>query len=216
MKVLGIDESGRGPVLGPLVLCGYLVEEEKLPLLKKLGVKDSKLLTADKRKKMFSELKKIATGTKIIQVPAHEIDSSDNLNKLEIRKMQEIINSVDAGRVVIDSPEVNVKRFSEKIRKGLGKKSAEIVSENYADRNHPEVSAASVMAKVTRDMEIRKLHKVYGNFGSGYTSDERTTVFLKDWIKMNKEFPADVRKSWITVGEMMREKQQKRLGSFVK
>lgn len=216
MKVLGIDESGRGPVLGPLVICGYLIDEKKIPLLKELGVKDSKLLTKEQRKEIFLKLKKIASGVRIIQVPASEIDSSDNLNKLEIRKMQEIINSVDAGRVVIDSPEVNVKRFSEKIRKGLDRKSVEIISENYADRNHPEVSAASVMAKVTRDMEIRKLHKVYGNFGSGYTSDERTTVFLKDWIKMNKEFPADVRKRWITAGELMREKQQKKLGSFVK
>ncbi len=216
MKVLGIDESGRGPVIGPLVICGYLVEEEKIPRLKKAGAKDSKLLTREQRKEMFSRLKKIASDVRIIQVPASEIDSSDNLNKLEIRKMHEIINSVDAGRVVIDSPEVNVKRFSEKIRKGLDKKSVEIVSENYADRKYPEVSAASVMAKVTRDSEIRKLHRVYGNFGSGYTSDERTTVFLKNWIKMNKEFPADVRKSWMTAGEMMREKQQKKLGSFVK
>ena len=213
MKVLGIDGSGRGPVLGPLVLCGYLIEEENLPLLKKLGVKDSKLLTADKRKKMFSELKKIAAGTKIIQVPAHEIDSSDNLNKLEIRKMQKIINSMQADRVYIDAPERNTKKFSEKITKGLEKKT-EIISENYADRKYLQVGAASIIAKVTRDAEIIKLHKIYGNFGSGYTSDERTIAFLKDWIKENKEFPPEVRKSWITAGELIREKQQKKLSAF--
>ena len=195
------------------MLCGYLVEKENLPLLRKLGVKDSKLLTADKRKKMFSELKKIAAGTKIIQVPAHEIDSSNNLNKLEIRKMQEIINFLKPDRVYIDAPERNVKRFSEKIAKGLEKKT-EIISENYADRKYLQVGAASIIAKIARDAEIVKLHKIYGNFGSGYTSDERTIAFLKDWIKENKEFPPEVRKSWITVGELIREKQQKKLSAF--
>ena len=215
MKILGIDESGRGPVLGPLVLCGYLIDEEKLPLLKKLGVKDSKLLTAEKREAMFLDLKKISDGIKIIKVPAHEIDSSDNLNTLEIRKMQEIINSLQADIVYIDSPEKNTKKFSQKITEGL-KNDVEIVAENYADSKYLQVGAASIVAKVTRDADILKLHKIYGNFGSGYTSDERTIAFLKDWIKKNKEFPLEVRKSWITIEEMMREKHQKKLDAFGK
>lgn len=205
-----------GPVIGPLVICGYLVDEKKLPHLKKAGAKDSKLLTKEQRNAAFLKLKKLAADIITLQVPAHEIDGFGNLNKLEIRKMQEAVNSVDAQRVVIDSPEVNVKKFSEKIRHGLDNKSIEIVSENFADRKYPEVGAASVIAKVTRDAEIRKLHKVYGNFGSGYTSDERTIAFLKDWIKMNKEFPGMVRKSWVTAEEMLREKQQKKLSAFGK
>ncbi|MBI2579938.1 MAG: ribonuclease HII [Candidatus Aenigmarchaeota archaeon] len=213
-NILGIDEAGRGPVLGPLVICGYLIDEKNMPALKKTGVKDSKLLTREQRKKMLPGLKKIASGVRIIQVPASEIDSSDNLNKLEIRKMQEIINSMQAERVYIDAPERNTKKFAGKIRHGLVSKGVEITAENFADRKYPEVSAASVIAKVTRDAEIKKLHRVYGNFGSGYTSDERTTGFLKDWIKMNKEFPKIVRKRWITAEEILREKQQKNLHLF--
>jgi ribonuclease HII len=202
-----------GPVIGPLVICGYLIEEEKLPALRRLGAKDSKMLTKEQRKELFAKLKKIADDIRIVQIPPQEIDMA-NMNRLEISRMQEIINSADAQRIIIDAPERNTKKFAQKVMGGLADKSAEIICENYADKNYPEVGAASIIAKVTRDNEIRKLHKIYGNFGSGYTSDERTIDFLKDWIKMNKVFPLVVRKKWITIEEMLREKQQKRLDVF--
>ena len=116
--------------------------------------------------------------------------------------------------VVIDSPEVNTKKFSEKIRGKLKNKKVEIVSENYADKKYPEVGAASIIAKQLRDAEIGKLHKKHGFFGSGYPSDEVTVKFLRAWIKKNKEFPNFVRKSWFTVQRLKEEKQQTTLGCF--
>jgi len=89
------------------------------------------------------------------------------------------------------------------------------VAENFADRKYPVVSAASIIAKVERDKEIKKLHKKYGFFGSGYTSDERTIRFLKDWIKKNKEFPDIVRKTWVTAEELKKLKEQKKLDGFL-
>jgi ribonuclease HII len=99
---------------------------------------------------------------------------------------------------------------------GLQLDGTQIVAENFADKNHLEVGAASIIAKVNRDKEIEKLHKKHGFFGSGYTSDDRTIRFLKNWIKMNKEFPSFVRKSWVTAMLIKEEHQQKKIAEFLK
>jgi ribonuclease HII len=218
MKILGIDESGKGPVCGPMILCGYLVEKGNLADLKKLGVKDSKLLSAKKRQELFPKIKELSCSYKLIKIDACEIDllrTESNLNLIEIEKMQHLINKFKPDRAIIDAPEANTKAFAKKISAGLDCK-CEIIAENFADKNHIEVAAASVLAKVTRDREIEKLHKIHGNFGSGYTSDPVTIGFLKNWLKMNKEFPLFVRNSWITARAMKAEKEQTKIGKFIK
>ncbi len=197
-------------------MCGYLVDNKNLPKLKKLNVKDSKLLTAKKREALMPELKKICDDFIILSIKAGEIDKLrdvSNLNKIEIERMQHMIKMFEPDKVIIDSPEVNTKKFSCKVCKGITVK--KIVAENFADKNHIEVAAASIMAKVHRDSEIKKLHKKHGFFGTGYPSDERTIRFLKNWIKRNKEFPDFVRRSWITAQLIKEEKEQSRLMDFL-
>ena len=216
MKILGIDEAGRGPVIGPLVMCGYLIDGKKLLELRELGVKDSKLLSEKTREKMEKKLKKIADDFILFSIPANEIDrlrTVMNLNRLEIEKMQEIINLLEPDVAIVDAIERNTKRFSKKLLAGIDN-GVKLVAENFADKNHPEVSAASIMAKVHRDNEIEKLHKKYGFFGSGYSSDERTIKFLKDYIKMNKELPGFIRKSWMTIQLIKEENEQSKLMKF--
>ncbi len=215
MKILGIDESGRGPVCGPMVMCGYLIEEDKIDTLKELGVKDSKLLSREKRTKLAPILKNTADDYVLLKISAEEIDKRvSNLNRLEIEKMQQIINALNPDKVVIDSPEVNTAKFTEKIRSKLKNKKLNIVSENYADKKYLEVGAASILAKHLRDKEIAKLCEAHGDFGSGYPSDENTIRFLKAWIKKNKEFPDFVRKSWFTAQKIKEDKQQKTLSWY--
>jgi ribonuclease HII len=166
---------------------------------------------------MFSKIKKIADDFLVLKITAAEIDKmrgEKNLNQIEIAKMQQIINLLHADRVIIDAPEVNTKKFAEKIRAKLRNKKTELVCENYADKKHLPVGAASVIAKVNRDAEIIKLHKKHGFFGSGYSSDERTVAFLKNWIKVNKEFPNFVRKSWATSIGIKKEAEQTKLSSW--
>lgn len=218
-KILGIDESGRGPVIGPMTICGYLVDEEKLPKLKKLGVKDSKLLAEKKRSYLAPRLKRLADDFIIFSIPASEIDrlrTITNLNALEIARMQQIINLLKPDKVIIDSPEVNTKKFSQKVMTKVKiKNKLHIVAENFADKKYVEVGAASILAKVERDAAIKKLHKEHGFFGSGYASDEITVKFLKDWIERNKEFPSFVRKSWFTAQWIKEEKEQLSVKTFL-
>lgn len=207
-----------GPVIGPLVICGYLVKEEKIGELRKLGVKDSKLLTPEKREELAPKLKKIAEDVIVLSISAQEIDTlrtETNLNKIEIQRMKEMIDLLCPGKAVIDAPEANTKKFKDKVLHRLKHKEFELITENFADKKYPEVGAASIIAKVHRDAEISKLHKEYGFFGSGYTSDERTITFLKNWLQDNKDFPNIVRKSWITATLMKKEKEQSKIMSFI-
>ncbi len=216
MKILGIDEAGRGCPIGPLVMCGYLVDEKNIAELKKLGVKDSKMLSAAKREKMMPQLQKFAKDYVLLKVPADKIDelrTVSNLNKLEIERMQQIINTLSPDRVIIDALESNEKRFLKKVEDGI-RVDAEIVAENFADRNYVEVGAASIIAKVNRDEEIQKMHGVYGNFGSGYPSDAKTINFLKDCIK-KKQLPPIVRKSWMTIRWIREEMEQIKMSRFL-
>ena len=186
-----------------MVICGFLIEESKIEKLKEIGVKDSKLLSSIKRKRIALILKRIAKNIILVKISASEIDrlrKKINLNEIEINKISEIINSLSPNIVIIDSPEVNTKRFINKIKKKLKNKNIKIIAENYADRKYPIVSAASILAKVERDKEIEKIKKrISYDFGSGYASDKKTINFLKYWLKNHKELPNFVRKSWITV-----------------
>lgn len=216
IKILGIDEAGRGPVIGPMVMCGFLIEDNKLLALNKMGVKDSKQLTPPVREKLAKKLEKLSDDIVVLKMDATEIDSArniTNLNKLEIKKMCEIINALSPDKAFIDAIESNTSHFRKKILGGL-ENGVEVIAENFADVNYPIVSASSIIAKHTRDEEIKKLHKKFGNFGSGYSSDPITKRFLKHWLENNKEFPDIVRKSWFTAHELKREKEQMRLDGY--
>ena len=218
MKLLGIDESGRGPVCGPLTICGYLIEESKAPELKRLGAKDSKLLSPEKRENMAPLLKELADDFVVLKITAKEIDklrNETNLNIIEIERMQHIINMLKPDKVIIDSPEVNTRKFSEKVMSQVKTKNVHIVCENFADKKYPVVGAASIIAKVERDTAIKQLHKQHGFFGSGYSHDEITIEFLKAWIKKNKEFPSFVRKSWFTAQRIKKHSEQMKIGEFI-
>ena len=214
MKVLGIDEAGKGCIIGPLVMCGYLIDESKIHELKRLGAKDSKLVAAKKRKGIAKNLEKIADDFILLKVPAREIDSLrtvSNLNSIEIERMQHIINLLQPDTAIVDAIEANERRFHEKLTSKLD--GVHVIAENFADKRYPVVGAASILAKVHRDAEIEKLNRQY-DLGSGYTSDPKTISFLKDWAKRNKDFPDFVRKSWITIQLILEEKEQKKIDFY--
>lgn len=220
MLIVGIDEAGRGCVIGPLVIAGYLIKEEKLPLLLKLGVKDSKKLSPKKREKIISEIKTIADKYATINVEPMEIDKVveskrklHKLNRLEAKTMAQIIEKLKPDKVFVDAADVNENRFKQHIQEYLTI-DPQIVSKHKADEIFPVVSAASIIAKVNRDNKIKKLKNKYGDFGSGYLSDKKTISFLKNWIENNSEYPKCVRKSWKPAKRIKNEKGTKQIELF--
>jgi len=216
MLICGIDEAGRGPVIGPLVICGVLVDEEGEESLKAINVKDSKLLTPKQREVLFSKIKQIVKKYELIKIEPHEIDmavdghAGDNLNWLEAKKSAEIISKLKPDKAILDCPSPNIKAYRERIHELL-KNKTEIVAEHKADVKYPAVSAASILAKVTRDEEIKKLEKKYGRIGSGYPADPVTKEFLK---KNFNNHPEIFRHSWSTMKKAKKSASQSRLENF--
>jgi ribonuclease HII len=212
--VCGIDEAGRGPVLGPMIICGICFKESNLSFLTEIGVKDSKKLTKEKRAELAKVLKEKAINFKLIKVTCKEIDDREqkriSLNKLEQLKMVKIINKLKPDIIYIDAADVNEDRFGKLIKRSLSYCPEKIISKHKADDLFPIVSAASILAKNRRDGIIDDLRKEYielgyNDCGSGYTSDGRSVSFLRDWIKKHKKPPKFARRSWETTKKILEE-----------
>ncbi|WP_372368699.1 ribonuclease HII [Candidatus Uabimicrobium sp. HlEnr_7] len=202
MKILGIDEAGRGCVIGPMVLAAVMVTQKSWDKLLKCGVKDSKKLTQKKREALVDEIKDIALGTEIIVVPPPKIDEyclKKRLNVLEAEVAVELIKRRYPDVVYIDAPGRGGHKFKEQLEKLLNERQICIVAENHADDNYPVVAAASILAKVKRDDEIEKLRKKFGDFGSGYPSDAKTQKFIQKLCQSKPPLPDYIRHSWSTV-----------------
>ena len=214
--ILGVDESGRGPVIGPLIIAGALIEEEKIGKLKEIGVKDSKLLTPRKRREIAKKLKKVLKDYLILVIEPEEIDKAVdgddglNLNWLEATKTVEIINKLKPDKAIIDCPSPNIKAYTDYLKVRL-KKDVELIVAHKADRDFFICGAASILAKEKREEEVEKIKKKYGNIGPGYMSNPITQKFLKEnWEK----HPEIFRKSWVSWKNHKDAKNQKKLDDF--
>ena len=219
--IAGVDDAGRGPIIGPLVVAGVLVARERMQDLVALGVKDSKLLTPGTRAHLVREIRTVASKVSVVEVEPREIDDVvlhggklRKLNFLEAKLMARVIAELAPEEVYVDASDVKKERYRETIVEFLPDelRRIRIVSEHHADRTFPVVSAASILAKVHRDEAVGALRQKYGDFGSGYVTDPRTIEFLRVWRRTHEEYPPIVRLSWKTIKEIEREVGQSRLG----
>lgn len=201
--VCGVDEAGRGAMLGPLVVAGISVPKSKIKKLASMGIKDSKLLSPSQRLVLYKKIIKFADGCYVSRINPKTIDKSvarHKLNDLEAKYMAKVILKLNPDVSYVDSCDVNPKRFGKKIS-DLSK-SPRVRSYHKADTKYVIVSAASIVAKVCRDREIARLKKRHA-VGSGYPSDARTVRFVRNYIKKNKCAPEFVRTSWKPVRLML-------------
>src|SRR4030042_461161 len=185
MLIAGVDDAGRGAVIGPLVIAGVVLDAHNLPKLKEIGAKDSKLRSPHRREILSVEIRKIVKKYAVLKLQPDEIDAVvrsgrklHKLNWLEACTMARVIDTLKPDKVYVDASDVLEERFKQHILECLSFK-VDIVSEHKADRNYVAVSAASIIAKVERDKEISLIAQAYGDFGSGYPSDPRTMHFLE-------------------------------------
>jgi ribonuclease HII len=209
-RVLGIDEAGRGAVMGPLVICGVVCREDRTEDLTAAGIKESKCLKPDERTRACEAARCHIEDLLYIVLTPQEIDRgvrTHQLNVLEARGMAAIINTLEPDLVIIDSVErvrpdaveagLGIRNFRHLIG-GLVQRNVPIIAENHADMNYPVVAAASVYAKVRRDELVASLYEKYGeDFGSGYPT-KRTFAFLVEYFREHHRFPEDMRSNWKT------------------
>ena len=196
VQICGIDDAGRGSMLGPLVIAGISIDKKKIRKLSVLGVKDSKKLTPKKREELYKKIISLVDSYYVSRISPKSIDTSvakHGLNKLEAKYMAKVVTKLKPDTSFVDSCDVNPKRFGKEISKLSNNN--KIKSYHHADSRFIVVSAASILAKVTRDRAIARLRKNH-NIGSGYPSDTKTIKFVTQYYKTQKTIPKFVRKSW--------------------
>ncbi len=224
--ILGIDDAGRGPVIGSMVLAGCLIPKEIEEEFRRAGIKDSKLLTPKKREELVEIIKQTAIDCYHIILTPAEIDTGMgkgvNLNEVEAMASAGIINHIVNKLteeqkknlvVVIDCPSNNPNAWLITLMKYINKenKKLHIRAEHKADFHYPSVSAASIIAKTTRDAEIEKLKKELGfEIGSGYPADPSTKKAL---IEHGEELLKRrlIRETWSTWQELVAKKNNKNI-----
>ncbi len=218
--IVGLDEAGRGPVLGPLVMAALAFKESQIKKLEWLGVKDSKLLSAEVREDLFERIREIVHDFRIEVIEPDAIDlslqdESTNLNWLEADTTARLVGDLKADKIIVDCPSPNIKAYREYLLRKLPKETAqraELIAEHKADVNHLVVAAASIIAKVLRDRAIENSKREIGiDFGSGYMSDPKTKDFLE---KYHDHYPDLFRKKWRSYKDAVERRKQRTLGEY--
>ncbi|MFZ0514690.1 MAG: ribonuclease HII [Candidatus Nitrosopolaris sp.] len=195
----GVDEAGRGSIIGPLVVAGISIGKNGASQLHNLGIRDSKTLTPLARENFFGNIVQLSNSLCISKIDCHEVDNYvffNGLNELEAIGMAEVINNIHADRIYVDACDINLERYKNSIKKYLWTPKPSIYCLHHADCLNVVVSAASIVAKIIRDNEVQRIRKIYHDIGSGYPSDKKTMFFIKKWVTRYKSAPTFVRKSW--------------------
>ncbi len=201
LMISGIDEAGKGPVLGPMCVAGVLMDDAANVALLKLGVKDSKKLSPKKREILAGDIKKIANKYFVLEVSALQIDELRKImtmNEIMVVCFAKVLEELRPDHAFVDAADVIAHRFGQNLKKKYTREIT-ITSEHEADVKYPIVSAASILAKVQRDMLVKELgEKIGADLGSGYPSDAKTILFLENWVKEHGSLPDFARSSWET------------------
>jgi ribonuclease HII len=226
MIICGGDEAGRGALVGPLVIALVSVSQSKAHRFPEIGVRDSKLLSKEKREALYNSIMRIANDVKVDRISSEEINeamrNNVSLNALEAMHFAALFDKFsDVDVLYLDSPDVIAEKFGMRVNilasrptripgikstRKKGTRYTRIIAEHKADSRYPVVSAASIIAKIERDREIEKLSKLFNiNIGSGYPSDNKTIGVIKKNMK-DVELNRHVRAYWKTLTNIKQTK----------
>jgi ribonuclease HII len=213
VRIAGVDEAGKGAVIGSLFVAGVAVRSSAFKYLERMGVKDSKGLSHNRRELLSKRIERIG-AVRLHEITARQIDELRTvmtMNDIIVRGHGQILRNLDPDMAYVDAADVDTTRFSRRVQEKSGISS--IVAEHHADTSHVIVSAASIIAKVARDKSIEALkRKLKLDIGSGYPSDSVTVAFLERWLQKHGELPPETRRSWKTVQKLLNSTQQSENG----
>lgn len=210
MRVAGVDEAGKGPVLGPMVVASVVADETTLSSLKRIGVRDSKQLSASRRERLAAEIERIAEVHLLVLSP-QDIDHMrgyTTMNWVMVHCFSEVLLRSGADVAYVDAADVSWERFERRVVESISARgcSTRVVASHRADEHVPVVSAASIVAKVHRDAAMSELASTYQrHIGSGYPSDPHTISFIREWIAENGTVPPCARTTWATCARLLNE-----------
>jgi len=221
---LGIDEAGRGPVIGALFISGVVIDSNGAQELFEQGARDSKKLSKEKREELYPVIEDKSDWICSLEVKASEIDFERqriSLNELEAQKMAKIISKAleqdfELDRIVMDLPDPNAEKFLSRLRKYVDiPEEVEVKAEHGADDNYAVCSAASIIAKVNRDNQVSRLSKENKiDLKTGYPHEKKVQEYLRDVMKEEGEYPDFVRTSWETAERAKNDKEQSKIDDY--
>jgi ribonuclease HII len=165
--IIGVDEAGRGPLAGPVVAAAVILDP-KNPIN---GIKDSKLLTAKKRESLYAQIKEQALCYHVAMASVDEIDNINILQATFLAMQRAVAGLTLKGDVVwVDGRD----------RPDFGISTVAIIQ---GDKLHPEIGAASILAKVERDEIMLHYAKLYPEYGfadhKGYGTKQHLAALVK-------------------------------------
>ena len=214
---LGVDEAGKGPVLGPMVAAAVRADEADLPS----GIDDSKQLSPATRESIATQLHESPVITVGVgSVTTDEIDDPEtDMNSLTVAAQVRALGDVatDGDHALVDAGDVSESRFARRVQDGVTDAGIDIAvdAKHGADNSSRLVGAASIIAKVRRDKRIAAHNEEYdADIGSGYPSDQTTRAFLTDYVDHHGDLPACARASWATAEDVLAAAKQSELAEF--
>lgn len=209
----GVDEAGKGPVLGSMFAACVVASADVLPD----GLRDSKKLTPARRRDLDAELRHAdAVRVGLTEVPVGRIDDpGTDMNTLTVHAHAEAIDDGNADGLagIVDAGDTSEARFAARVE-DAAESDVTVTAEHGADDSYPLVAAASVVAKVARDAHVNRLAAEYGDLGSGYPSDPNTREFLREYVREHGELPPCARASWSTCADVLEAAEQSALDDF--
>jgi ribonuclease HII len=200
--ILGIDEAGRGPILGPMVMACVALRPRKAAGLTRAGVTDSKAFAGpnahEERQRLIPRILDCADHVAVMVIDVAEIDRvcrTNGLNRLEQERAEYMINRAPvARRIVCDG---------ERLFRPLCARWPQLEALDKGELKHAAVAAASIVAKVRRDELWGKICRRYApefgdelvGAGGGYVNAP-TRAFLRAYIRRYKRLPPEGRRSW--------------------
>lgn len=214
MAAVGVDEAGRGPVLGSMFAAAV-----RLPARVSLpdGVDDSKRVRPERRERLDAAIRALdGVAVAVAEIPVRRIDDpSTDMNRLTVAAQAEALADVarDGDVARLDAGEVDACRFAGRVGDAVDAR-IDARAEHRADERHPLVGAASVVAKVARDTHVDALAERYGDVGSGYPSDPTSREFLREYVREHDSLPECARTSWRTCADLLSAARQSALEEF--
>lgn len=208
----GVDEAGKGPVLGSMFAAGVRADPAVLPD----GVGDSKDIRPERRERLAAEIRESADAVGVAEIPVERIDDGGtDMNTLTVDAQAAALSSVasDGLSGTVDAGDTDAARFGRRVADAVDA-DVRVTAEHGADETDLLVGAASIIAKVARDTHVADLAEKYGDVGSGYPSDPTTRAFLADYVDRHSELPACARRSWSTCDDVLAAAEQASLGEF--
>ena len=207
---VGVDEAGKGPVLGSMFAAAVRADPAALPD----EVGDSKGIPEDRRQRLAAEIRANSADVAVVEIPVERIDDPEtDMNRLTVAAHAEALVAVATAedRAVVDAGDVDAARFGRRVAE---QSPPRVEAAHGADASDPVVGAASILAKQAREGHVAELADTYGAVGSGYPSDPSTRRFLRGYVAAHDTLPDCARDSWQTSQDALAAREQASLEEF--